>query len=492
MIGMKREDTANKIKENRSITAAIHNLGCKVNEYEAEKMEALLRKKGFEILPFGEKADVYIINTCTVTNIADRKSRQMLHKARKMNPDALVVAAGCYVDIKSKELAEEAGVDILIKNEDKARVGEIIDAAFERRSGHNHPEVLTENTNNISICRNCTEENNAVLVVNKEGIEVQMKSEAAGSDANPGELSAQGVKERRRERAFVKIQDGCNQFCSYCIIPYARGRIKSRPEKEILEEIEKLADEGYKEVIISGIHIGSYGLDRGEEPQDALLALARKTAEIEGIARIRLGSVEPRLMTEEFIKNLSGINKVCPQFHLSLQSGSDSVLKRMNRKYDTAAYERSCENIRKYFGDAALTTDIIVGFPGESEEEFTESYDFVDRIKFYRTHVFKYSRRSGTVADKMPDQISDEVKTRRSAKMLELSEKNGAEYITRRLGSEVEVLFEEKKTEDGKVYWSGHTREYIQAYLQSEEDLTNRIRNCRAVDFEGGRLICLT
>ena len=441
MIGMKREDTANKIKENRSITAAIHNLGCKVNEYEAEKMEALLRKKGFEILPFGEKADVYIINTCTVTNIADRKSRQMLHKARKMNPDALVVAAGCYVDIKSKELAEEAGVDILIKNEDKARVGEIIDAAFERISEHKFHYDL---------------------------------------------------KERRRERAFVKIQDGCNQFCSYCIIPYARGRIKSRPEEEILEEIEKLADEGYKEVIISGIHIGSYGLDRGEEPQDALLALARKTAEIEGIERIRLGSVEPRLMTEEFIKNLSGINKVCPQFHLSLQSGSDSVLKRMNRKYDTAAYERSCENIRKYFGDAALTTDIIVGFPGESEEEFTESYDFVDRIKFYRTHVFKYSRRSGTVADKMPDQISDEVKTRRSEKMLELSEKNGAEYIARRLGSEVEVLFEEKKTEDGKVYWSGHTREYIQAYLQSEEDLTNRIRNCRAVDFEGGRLICLT
>lgn len=439
MIGMKREDKDCKIKENRSITAAIHNLGCKVNEYEAEKMEALLRKKGFEILPFGEKADVYIINTCTVTNIADRKSRQMLHKARKMNPDALVVAAGCYVDIKSKELAEEAGVDILIKNEDKARVGEIIDAAFERISEHKFHYDL---------------------------------------------------KERRRERAFVKIQDGCNQFCSYCIIPYARGRIKSRPEKEILEEIEKLADEGYKEVIISGIHIGSYGLDRGEEPQDALLALARKTAEIEGIARIRLGSVEPRLMTEEFIKNLSGINKVCPQFHLSLQSGSDSVLKRMNRKYDTAAYERSCENIRKYFGDAALTTDIIVGFPGESEEEFTESYDFVDRIKFYRTHVFKYSRRSGTVADKMPDQISDEVKTRRSAKMLELSEKNGAEYITRRLGSEVEVLFEEKKREDGKVYWSGHTREYIQAYLQSDEDLTNKIRTCRAIDLEGDKIVC--
>ena len=430
--------------------AAVLNLGCRVNEYEAEKMAAALKDAGCDLVHFDDKADIYIVNTCTVTSIADRKSRQMLRRAKKLNPDAVVIAAGCYVDIKSETLADELGIDIAVRNADKPDIAEIVREYLKKK---------------------------------KETGAAAQGNELADSDAE------EGIK--YRERAFIKIQDGCNNFCSYCIIPYARGRIRSLTEEDALKEVIRYRDAGYKEVILSGIHIGSYGLDRGEEPGKALLSLLEKVNDLEGIERIRLGSVEPNLMTEDFIRGLSGIGKVCPQFHLSLQSGSDSVLKRMNRKYDTAAYMRSCALLREQYGDPAITTDIIVGFPGETEEEFLETIRFAEAVQFYKIHIFKYSPRKGTVAAGMEDQVDPAVKNERSQRLSELDRSYHEAYMERHLGQEAEVLLEEKKRHGGKTVWTGYSREYIPYAVsaEEEEDLANRIVRCTGSRISGGMII---
>ena len=477
------------------IRAAICNLGCRVNEYEAEKMAALLKKEGFVIVPVKERADVYIVNTCTVTNIADRKSRQMLARARKMNPDAVVAACGCYVDIKDEAFFSELGVDLAFKNSDKENAARII-TKFIKNAGKRFGDELDSNGGKQNTAGG-----------NLESGDPERFPASDSSDAHE-----EACGEKFRERAFVKIQDGCNNFCSYCIIPYARGRIRSRTPEDVLAELNDLAGKDYKEVILSGIHIGSYGLDRGEDPGKALFSLLADVNDIPEIKRIRLGSVEPGLMTEEFIRNISGLEKVCPQFHLSLQSGSDSVLKRMNRKYDTAQYYESCCILREYFDDPALTTDIIVGFPGETEEEFAETVEFVKKVSFMKTHIFKYSKREGTVAAKMPDQVSGDVKNERSRVLLDLNEINGERFAGRRIGKDVEILFEEKKNIDGRECWTGHTREYIPFAFPvcgaervtvasalpgklAEEtelvrrDLTNTIMTFRAAGYKDGYLV---
>ena len=330
---------------------ALHNLGCKVNAYETEAMQELLEKHGYEIVPFQEGADVYIINTCTVTNMADRKSRQMLHRARKMNPDSIVVACGCYVQARKDDIPD--GIDIVIGNNKKQNIVEILDINHEKAYEDLHLSTAAEHT-----------------------------------------------------RAYIKVQDGCNQFCSYCIIPFARGRVRSRSRDSVLEEVKTLAANGYKEVVLTGIHLSSYGIDC----DDNLLSLILAIHEVDGIERIRLGSLEPRIITEEFVQTIAQLPKMCPHFHLSLQSGCNATLKRMNRRYTAEEYYEKCRLLRKYFRNPALTTDVIVGFPGETEEEFAESKAFVDKVDFYETHIFKYSRREGTKAAAMKDQVPDQIK----------------------------------------------------------------------------------
>ena len=380
--------------------AALHNLGCKVNAYETEAMQEILEKHGYEIVPFGEKADVYLINTCSVTNIADRKSRQMLHRARKMNPDAVVIAAGCYVQATGRELLQDSSVDILIGNNEKANLPEILKAWEEEHDASRIHDLTREHTYE--------------------------------------ELSLSHTAEHTR--AYMKIQDGCNQFCTYCIIPYTRGRVRSRKIEDIEAEAKRLAVGGYKEIVLTGIHLDSYGVDLENEN---LLDVIRRIAAIDGIERIRLGSLEPRIMTEEFVEGLASVKELCPHFHLSMQSGCDETLKRMNRKYDTEEFLACCDRLRAYFDEPALTTDVIVGFPGETEEEFETTVEFIKKIRFYETHVFKYSRRKGTRADRMPDQIPEQIKTKRSEKLLELHRENSKNYRNRMIGTTVEVLMEE-------------------------------------------------
>ena len=417
--------------------AALHNLGCKVNAYETEAMQEMLEKAGYEIVPFKEGADVYVINTCTVTNIADRKSRQMLHRARKMNPDAVVVAAGCYVQAQDGK-GQDPCIDIVLGNNHKKDLVRILDEYAAKRAS-------TEEIEDISRTREY------------ESLHL----------TKPGDHT----------RAYIKVQDGCNQFCTYCIIPYARGRVRSRVMENVLREVRELAEGGYKEVVLTGIHLSSYGIDFDRERH--LLELIRAVHEVDGIERIRLGSLEPGIITEEFARELSRIPEICPHFHLSLQSGCDATLKRMNRRYTSAEYAEKCSILRKYFDDPALTTDVIVGFPGETEEEFRASYDFVDSIDFYETHIFKYSRRSGTKAAVMPDQVSEQVKAERSAVMIGLGERKRAAYEKRYVGREVEVLVEEDAVVDGRCVQVGHTKEYIKIALESNEDLKNRIVKVR-------------
>ena len=411
--------------------AALHNLGCKVNAYETEAMQELLEQNGYEIVPFKEGADVYIINTCTVTNIADRKSRQMLHKARKMNPDAVVVATGCYVQARGEDI--DPCVDIVVGNNKKKDLIAILDEYY-----------------------------NAQHKVKKELIDINHEKEYE---------EMQVTHTAEHTRAYIKVQDGCNQFCSYCIIPYARGRVRSRNLEHVLEEVRTLAASGYKEVVLTGIHLSSYGIDTGE----SLLELIQKVHEIDGIKRIRLGSLEPRIITEEFASSIAALPKMCPHFHLSLQSGCDATLKRMNRRYTSSEYAEKCELLRKYFPNPALTTDVIVGFPGETEEEFKESYDFVDSIDFYETHIFKYSRREGTKAAVMPDQVDEQIKAKRSAQLIELGEKKRAAYEQSFQGKEVEVLVEEDLELNGKEVQTGHTKEYMKIALETNENLKNSI-----------------
>ena len=418
--------------------AALHNLGCKVNAYETEAMQELLEQAGYEIVPFQEKADVYIINTCTVTNMADRKSRQMLHRARKMNPEAVVAACGCYVQEKPDEAAD--CVDIVIGNNRKKEIVRILEE-YE----------------------------------NSRGVEKKRPGEPLKDLVDIGhtkeyeELSLSRTAEHTR--AYIKVQDGCNQFCSYCIIPYARGRVRSRSKDHVLDEVQALAGAGYQEVVLTGIHLSSYGIDNGED----LLSLILAVHEVEGIRRIRLGSLEPRIITEEFVRTISGLPEMCPHFHLSLQSGCTETLKRMNRRYTAEEYFEKCELLRKYFHEPALTTDVIVGFPGETQEEFEASRAFVDKVDFYETHVFKYSRREGTKAAVMPDQVPEPVKAERSAILLELSKKKQKAYEERLLGTTQEVLIEEEIERDGEIWQVGHTREYVKAGIKSRENLVNQL-----------------
>lgn len=411
--------------------AALHNLGCKVNAYETEAMQELLEDSGYEIVPFHEKADIYIINTCTVTNMADRKSRQMLHRARKMNPDAIVAACGCYVQEKPEEVAD--CVDIVIGNNRKKEIVHILEAYEKGREG-----------------------------IRKDLVDI-------GHTREYEDLHLSRTAEHTR--AYIKVQDGCNQFCSYCIIPYARGRVRSRSMESVRGEVETLARNGYQEVVLTGIHLSSYGIDTGTD----LLSLIRTVHEVAGIKRIRLGSLEPRIITEEFAEAIAGLPKMCPHFHLSLQSGCTETLKRMNRRYTAEEYYEKCELLRKYFRNPALTTDVIVGFPGETEEEFKASRDFIDKVDFYETHVFKYSRREGTKAAAMPDQVPEEEKTRRSNILLDLSRKKQAAYEQRLLGTTQEVLIEEEIRRNGEIYQAGHTREYVKIGIRTEEKLANRL-----------------
>lgn len=408
--------------------AALHNLGCKVNAYETEAMQQLLEEAGYEIVPFQEKADVYVINTCSVTNIADRKSRQMLHRAKKMNPDAVVVAAGCYVQAAGEELKKDAAIDVIIGNNRKKDLVPLLDEYFAGK--HVEEDSL------IDIGK--TREYEA-LHINKIA---------------------------DHTRAFIKIQDGCNQFCSYCIIPYTRGRVRSRKPEEIMEEIKGLVDKGYREVVLTGIHLSSYGLDLDGI---TLLDLMVKIDKIQGLERLRLGSLEPRIVTEEFTRTLAGLRTICPHFHLSLQSGCDATLKRMNRRYTTEEYEKGCQILRKYFDRPAITTDVIVGFPQETEEEFARTVEFLKRIHFYEMHVFKYSRRAGTRAADMPGQLTENQKGQRSDVLLKLDQEMSLEYRRSFLGEEKEVLMEEKIVIDGTKYLVGHTREYVKAAIPWEE-----------------------
>jgi len=415
--------------------AALHNLGCKVNAYETEAMQEMLEQAGYEIVPFKEGADVYIINTCTVTNIADRKSRQMLHRARKLNPDAVVVAAGCYVQAQEgKEI--DPCIDIVIGNNHKKDLPELLKQYEMEKSGHT--EYAMEDINRT-----------------KEYEELHL--------TKPGDHT----------RAYIKVQDGCNQFCTYCIIPYARGRVRSRQTKDVLEEVRDLAGNGYKEVVLTGIHLSSYGIDF--DGQRHLLDLIKEVHKVEGIERIRLGSLEPGIITEEFAKELSEMPKVCPHFHLSLQSGCDATLKRMNRKYTSGEYYDRCQILRKYFDHPALTTDVIVGFPGETEEEFEASYAFVDRVDFYETHIFQYSRRKGTKAAVMENQVPSDVAHRRSAILIADGKVRKQRFEEKISETVTKVLFEESVTIDGKVYASGHTMEYIRMLMETTENLDNQI-----------------
>lgn len=418
-------------------TAALHNLGCKVNSYETEAMQQLLEEAGYEIVPFHEKADVYIINTCSVTNIADRKSRQMLHRAKKQNPDAVVVAAGCYVQAAAEELKEDLAVDVIIGNNKKQDLVPILEEYFKDKSDSSHVIEISE-----------THEYERLSI----------------------------HKIADHTRAFLKVQDGCNQFCSYCIIPYTRGRVRSRRPDEVVAEVRELAAAGYQEVVLTGIHLSSYGVDfKEEEKKENLLSLIKQVHEVEGIRRIRLGSLEPRIITEEFAQALASMPKFCPHFHLSLQSGCDKTLKRMNRHYTTEEYAAGCEILRRYFDNPAITTDVIVGFPGETEEEFEETKAFLERIGFYEMHIFKYSRRAGTRADRMPDQISEQVKSVRSEILLKLEKQMSKAYRESFLGRNKTVLLEEKTEINGREYMIGHTMEYVKAVVPYEENLKNKM-----------------
>ena len=418
-------------------TAALHNLGCKVNSYETEAMQQLLEEAGYEIVPFHEKADVYIINTCSVTNIADRKSRQMLHRAKKQNPDAVVVAAGCYVQAAAEELKADLAVDVIIGNNKKQDLLPILEEYFKDKSDSSHVIEISE-----------THEYERLSI----------------------------HKIADHTRAFLKIQDGCNQFCSYCIIPYTRGRVRSRRPDEVVAEVRELAAAGYQEVVLTGIHLSSYGVDfKEEEKKENLLSLIKQVHEVEGIRRIRLGSLEPRIITEEFAQALASMPKFCPHFHLSLQSGCDKTLKRMNRHYTTEEYAAGCEILRRYFDNPAITTDVIVGFPGETEEEFEETKAFLERIGFYEMHIFKYSRRAGTRADRMPDQIPEQVKSVRSEILLKLEKQMSKAYRESFSGKKKTVLLEEKTEIGGRAYMIGHTLEYVKAVVPYADNLKNKM-----------------
>ncbi|MCM1186564.1 MAG: tRNA (N(6)-L-threonylcarbamoyladenosine(37)-C(2))-methylthiotransferase MtaB [Lachnoclostridium sp.] len=424
---------------------AFHNLGCKVNAYEWEVMQQKLQEKGYHIVPFDEAADIYIINTCTVTNIADRKSRQMLHRARQKNPEAVVVAVGCYVQTGKEAVEKDGSIDLAIGNNKKAEIVEILERYLKERQGKSDAQGRPDKTLGGSTVLDIARAKEYESMTLKRTIE--------------------------HTRAYIKIQDGCNQFCSYCAIPYARGRVRSRRAEEVLEEVRGLAASGYKEVVLTGIHISSYGADfkkdSGEKCID-LIDLVEQIHKVEGIARIRLGSMEPRIVTEEAVARLAQLPKLCPHFHLSLQSGCDETLKRMNRHYTTEEYCQCVKLLRAAFEHPAITTDVIVGFPGETQEEFDCTRAFLERINFYEMHVFKYSRRKNTPADRMENQLTEKEKTLRSNELLDLEKRQSGEFRRYYIGKEAEVLLEEEKEIDGTRYFLGHTKDYVRVAVPAD------------------------
>lgn len=413
----------------RSKRAALHNLGCKVNSYELEAVRQLLEAAGYEIVPFEPGADVYVINTCTVTNIADRKSRQMLHRAKKLNPEAVVVAMGCYAQVRGEELDMDPAIDVVVGNDQRGRLLQVLEEAA---SGRKRDALM-----NI----------NAIHAYEPISID----------------------RTESHTRAFIKVQDGCNQFCTYCIIPYARGRVRSRAKEDVVREVRSLCASGTREIVVTGIHVCSYGRDFHEE--NALLELLRDLNDLEGLDRIRLGSLEPASISKETAGEMAKLSKLCPHFHLSLQSGCARTLERMNRGYTPEEYRTIVGNLRACFDDPAITTDVIVGFPGETEEDFEESVRFIDSIDFFETHIFPYSRREGTRAASFPDQLTERVKKERSAVLLELNAKKREAYLRRQLGREAEVLAEETIEAEGTTWWMGHTREYRKVLIPMEEGI---------------------
>lgn len=431
---------------------ALHNLGCKTNAYEIDYMQQILQEKGYNIVPFDTKADIYIINTCSVTNIADRKSRQMLHRAKKQNPGAVVVAVGCYVQTGLENVRMDDAIDLAIGNNRKKDVVEILEAFLEEREKQVCEDIKTLHDTSV--------------------IDINHTSEYE-------EMTLKHTAEHTR--AYIKIQDGCNQFCSYCIIPYARGRVRSRKSEDIVREVEGIVAAGYQEIVLTGIHISSYGIDLGEKAevykgQDYLIDLVERLHQIDGLKRIRLGSLEPRIVTGEVAKRLAKLPKVCPHFHLSLQSGCDETLKRMNRHYTASEYLDCVENLRSAYELPAITTDVIVGFPGETKEEFEATRQYLEKIHLYEMHIFKYSKRAGTVAAKMPGQVSDQDKAVRSDVLLEMEADLSKQFRSLFVGREVEVLFEESKVIGGEVYQVGHTPEYVKVAVKTQEDWSNQIR----------------
>lgn len=429
--------------------AALHNLGCKVNSYETEAMTQMLQKAGYCIVPFGENADVYIINTCSVTNMADRKSRQMLHKAKKMNPQAVVVAAGCYVQTASYKVVNDNSVDIVIGNNKKKDLISVLNDYFEKHQ---------ENAESIIDINHTSE---------YEDLEIETVTE--------------------HTRAHIKIQDGCDNFCSYCIIPYARGRVRSRSLESIRREMLRLADNGFKEIVLTGINLGFYN-----DGENKLIDVIEMAEQIKGIERIRLGSIDPEIVTEEFSERLSKISKICPHFHLSMQSGCDKTLSEMNRHYTSGEYYEKCCMLRKYFDNPAFTTDVIVGFPGESDADYNVSKEFVKKVGFAELHVFKYSKRDGTVAAKMPNQVDEQIKNKRSDELIKIGEQLTKNYRKNKIGKTVSVLFEEKSEIHGTEYWVGHTKDYIKAAVLSEEDLSGKTADVKLTDFISSEIMLAT
>lgn len=423
-------------------TVATLTLGCKVNQYETDAVQQLLQDAGYEIVEFQEGADIYLVNTCSVTNMADKKSRQMLHRAKKMNIQSVVIAMGCYVQSAAEELMKDPYVDLVIGNNKKKEIVSILSEYFKNYEKH------------------------------QEVIEIDEVDEYE-------EMGIHQVSEHTR--AYIKVQDGCNQFCSYCIIPFTRGRIRSRKLEDIIQEVEKLAQNGYREFVLTGIHLSSYGKDF-EEKEQLLLTLVQEVAKIEGVSRVRLGSLEPRIITEEFVRTLVQIEEFCPHFHLSLQSGCDSTLKRMNRHYSCEEYKNSCDLIRSVFDRPAITTDIIVGFPAETEEEFEETRKYLEELSLYEMHVFKFSRRKGTKADRMLDQIPEQEKTKRSQILLEMTKRQKEAYENQFIGEEVDVLLEETYDENGISYFVGHTKRYQKVAVKGNNFQSNTIIKVKIED----------
>lgn len=433
--------------------AALHNLGCKVNSYETEAMTQLLKKAGYEIVSFQDQADVYIINTCSVTNMADRKSRQMLHKAKKQNPNAVVVATGCYVQTATEKVAQDLSIDLVVGNNRKKDIVEILNEYYaEKEAGEQVKEEYVIDINH-------TDE--------YEDLEISTVTE--------------------HTRAHLKIQDGCNNFCSYCIIPYARGRIRSRTMESIKAELERLSASGFKEIVLTGINLSCYD-DNGKK----LIDVIEMADNVNGIERIRLGSLDPEVVTEDFVERLGKVKKICPHFHFSLQSGCDKTLKAMNRHYTSDGYYEKCQLIRKYIDNPAFTTDVIVGFPGETEEDYISSREFVKKVKFAELHVFKYSKRDGTVAAKMPNQIDEKIKTLRSEDLIKTGEELTKKFRQAKIGQDTTVLFEEKILLDNKEYWVGHTVDYIKIAVPEKENLEGQIRKVNVKDFLTNEIMLAT